>query len=110
AVGALHPGAPIAAAFPLRLNAQRCCAERFAGGKMAELVVVGIDNAYDADRILADMNNMDAGRTHELDTQDGVAGLLITNPSIDSALGGSLRASGNDISESLSDCGMEQGF
>ena len=77
---------------------------------MAELVVVGIDNAYDADRILANMNNMDAGRTHELDTQDGVAGLLITNPSIDSALGGSLRASGNDSSESLSDCGMEQGF
>lgn len=77
---------------------------------MAELVVVGIDNAYDADRILVDMNNMDAGRTHDRGTQDGVAGLLITNPSTHSALDGSLRASGDDVSASLSDCGIEEGF
>lgn len=77
---------------------------------MAELVVLGIDNAYDAHRILANMNRMDAANAGEPGGEEGVAGLLITNPSMPSPLGGSLRASGDDISGSLSDCGIEQDF
>lgn len=77
---------------------------------MAELVVVGIDNVYDADRMQAQMNSMDAGRVLEPDAEDEVAGLLITNPSMPSTFGASLRATSEDLSGSLSDCGMEQGF
>jgi len=77
---------------------------------VAELVVVGIDNAYDAHRILADMNRLDGGHAGEPGVEEGVAGLLITNPSVPSTLRGSVRASGADISGSLSDCGIEEGF
>lgn len=75
---------------------------------MAELVVVGIDNAYDARRILAEMSDVDAGRVPEQDNEDGVAGLLVADPSMQSRLGP--RASGGDISGSLYDCGVEEGF
>lgn len=77
---------------------------------MAELVVVGIDNAYDADRMLAHMNDMDAGRALEAGAEGEVAGLLITNPSTPSALSAGLRSKREDLSGSLSDCGIERGF
>ena len=57
---------------------------------MAELVVVGIETAYDAHRILADMNRMDARRSAEPGAEDEVAGLLITHPSMPSTLGESV--------------------
>lgn len=72
---------------------------------MAELVVVGIETAYDAHRILADMNRMDARRPAEPGTEDEVAGLLITHPSMPSTLGEC-----DDISGPLSDCGIERDF
>jgi uncharacterized membrane protein len=77
---------------------------------VAELVVVGIDNAYDAHRILAGMNRIDGELAGDPGVEEGVAGLLITNPSVPSTLRGSVRASGADISGSLSDCGIEEGF
>ncbi len=76
---------------------------------MAELMVVGIDDRYDADRILAEMNRIDAGRSQEAAGEEGLAGLIMP-ASMQSAVGGSLRASGEDLTESLSDCGIEQGF
>ena len=75
---------------------------------MAELVVVGIDNAYDARRILAEMSDVDAGRAPEQDNDDGVAGLLVAGPSMQSRLGP--RAGGGDMSGSLYDCGVEEEF
>jgi len=77
---------------------------------VAELVVVGIETAYDAHRILADMNRMDARRSAEPGAEDEVAGLLITHPSMPSTLGESVGASGDDISGPLSDCGIERDF
>ena len=76
---------------------------------MAELMVVEIDNAYDADRILAEMNRMHAEHPHGLGRDDGVAGLF-TNGSIHFTGCGALHARSEDISESLSDCGIEDGF
>jgi len=75
---------------------------------VAELVVLGIDNAYDAHRILAEMSDVDVGRGPEPDSEDGVAGLLVSDSSMQSRLGP--RAGGGDISGSLYDCGVEEGF
>ncbi len=75
---------------------------------MAELVVLGIDNAYDAHRILAEMSDVDVGRGPEPDSEDGVAGLLVSDSSMQSRLGP--RAGGGDMSGSLYDCGVEEGF
>jgi uncharacterized membrane protein len=74
---------------------------------VAELVVVGIDDAYDAHRILAEMTCMDAGPAREPEPEDPVAGLLITSP-MQSTFGPGAR--GDDLSGSLSDCGVEEGF
>lgn len=72
-------------------------------------MVVGIDDRYDADRILAEMNRLEAGCSPEDQPEEALAGLLMPE-SMHSTVGGSVAASGEELSESLADCGIEQGF